>query len=52
MSFAFGLAVFILVLYFSYRWTGRELGDKTLNRLRYLLAVFIGGVLLLEALAI
>lgn len=48
MSFAFGLAVFILVLYFSYRWTGRELGDKTLNRLRYLLAVFIGGVLLLE----
>ncbi|MBJ6609190.1 MAG: polysulfide reductase NrfD [Candidatus Thiothrix moscowensis] len=48
MSFAFGLAVFILVLYFAYTWTGRPLGDAVLNRLRYLLAVFIGGVLLLE----
>lgn len=48
MSFAFGLAVFILVLHFTYKWTGRELGDKVMNRLRYLLAVFIAGVLLLE----
>ncbi len=48
MSFAFGLAVFILVLHFTYKWTGRELGDKVMNRLRYLLAVFIGGVLLME----
>ncbi|EIJ36279.1 NrfD/PsrC family molybdoenzyme membrane anchor subunit [Thiothrix nivea] len=48
MSFVFGLAVFILVLYFAYKWTGRELGDVVLNRLRYLLAVFIGAVLLLE----
>lgn len=48
MSFAFGLAIFILVLFASYRWTGRELGDATLNRLRYLLAVFIGAVMFLE----
>lgn len=48
MSFVFGLAVFILVLYFAYAWTGRPLGDVVLNRLRRLLAVFIGGVLLLE----
>lgn len=48
MSFVFGLAVFILVLYCAYKWTGRELGDAVLNRLRYLLAVFIGAVLLLE----
>jgi molybdopterin-containing oxidoreductase family membrane subunit len=43
-----GLAVFILVLHFAYTWTGRPLGDVVMNRLRYLLAVFVGGVLLLE----
>jgi molybdopterin-containing oxidoreductase family membrane subunit len=48
MSFALGLSVFILVLHFAYTWTGRQLGDAVMNRLRYLLAVFIGGVLLLE----
>ncbi|MEN9423946.1 MAG: polysulfide reductase NrfD, partial [Pseudomonadota bacterium] len=48
MSFAMGLAVFILVLHFAYTWTGRPLGDVVMNRLRYLLAVFVGGVLLLE----
>lgn len=48
MSFAMGLAVFILVLHFAYAWTGRQLGNAVMNRLRYLLAVFIGGVLLLE----
>lgn len=48
MSFAFGLAIFILVLHFTYKWTGRELGDVVMNRLRYLLAVFIAGVLLME----
>ncbi len=48
MSFALGLAVFILVLHFAYAWTGRQLGDVVMNRLRYLLAIFIGGVLLLE----
>ncbi|MCB1639186.1 MAG: polysulfide reductase NrfD, partial [Thiothrix sp.] len=48
MSFALGLAVFILVLYASFAFTGRPLGDRVLNRLRYLLAVFIGAVLFLE----
>jgi len=48
MSFALGLAVFILVLYFAYKWTDRKIGDVVLNRLRYLLAVFVAGVLFLE----
>jgi molybdopterin-containing oxidoreductase family membrane subunit len=48
MSFAMGLSVFILVLHFAYSWTGRQLGDVVMNRLRYLLAAFIGGVLLIE----
>jgi molybdopterin-containing oxidoreductase family membrane subunit len=48
MSFAFGLAIFILVLHFAYKWTERELGEVVMNRLRNLLAVFICGVLLLE----
>ncbi len=45
MSFAFGLAIFILVLMASYNWTGRELGDAVLNRLRSLLGIFIAAVL-------
>lgn len=48
MSFSLGLAVFILVLFASYSWTGRELGDATVKRLRYLLAIFVGAVLFLE----
>ena len=48
MSFALGLSVFILVLYFAYTWTGRQLGDAVRDRIRDLLAEFIGGVLLLE----
>ncbi|MEZ5479818.1 MAG: NrfD/PsrC family molybdoenzyme membrane anchor subunit [Thiolinea sp.] len=48
MSFSLGLAVFILVLFASYAWTGRELGDATVQRLRYLLAIFVGAVLFLE----
>lgn len=48
LSFALGLAVFNLVLMASYACTKRELGDVIVNKLRYLLAVFIGGVLLLE----
>ncbi len=48
MSFALGLALFLLILLAAYRLTERELGDVVLNRLRYLLAVFIGAVLLLE----
>ena len=45
MSFAFGLAIFLLVLMASYHWTGRELGDDILARLRNLLGVFVAAVL-------
>jgi molybdopterin-containing oxidoreductase family membrane subunit len=45
MSFAFGMAIFILVLMASYHWTGRELGDEMLDRLRSLLGVFVAAVL-------
>ncbi len=48
LSFSLGLAIFIIVLMAAYKWTQREVGDTVLNRLRYLLAVFILGVLLLE----
>jgi molybdopterin-containing oxidoreductase family membrane subunit len=45
MSFAFGMAIFILVLMASYHWTDRELGDNILARLRSLLGVFVAAVL-------
>ena len=45
MSFAFGLAIFVLVLLSSYNGTGRELGDSVIRRLRNLLGVFVGAVL-------
>ena len=45
MSFSFGLAIFILVLMASYNWTGRELGDAVIARLRNLLGVFVAAVL-------
>jgi len=45
MSFSFGLAIFILVLMASYNWTGRELGDEVVSRLRNLLGVFVAAVL-------
>jgi len=48
LSFSVGMAVFIMVLMASFKWTGRDLGDVILNKLRYLLAVFILSVLLLE----
>lgn len=48
LSFSAGLAIFILVLIAAYKFSQRDLGDMILNRLRYLLAVFILGVLLLE----
>ncbi len=44
MSFAYGLAVFILVLMAGYAWTGRPLGDAVLFRLKNLLGVFIASV--------
>lgn len=48
LSFAFGLAAFNLVLIASFKWTKRPLGNMLVNRLRYLLGIFIGSVLLLE----
>ena len=45
MSFSFGLAIFILVLMASYKWTERPLGDAILFRLKNLLGVFIAAVL-------
>jgi len=45
MSFSFGLAIFILVLMASYRWTERPLGDRLLYRLKNLLGVFVAAVL-------
>ena len=45
MSFAFGLAIFILVLMASYNWPGRELGDVVIARLRNLLGVVVAAVM-------
>lgn len=45
MSFSFGLAIFILVLMASYKWTDRELGDVVIARLRNLLGIFVAAVL-------
>jgi len=45
MSFSFGLAIFILVLMASYKWTNMELGDVVVRRLRNLLGVFVVSVL-------
>jgi Ni/Fe-hydrogenase subunit HybB-like protein len=44
-SFAYGLALFLLVLMPAMRWTGREFGDVTFSRLRKLLAVFVAASL-------
>src|SRR4030066_109982 len=45
MSFAFGLAIFLLVLMAATRWTGRPLGDVMVARLKNLLGVFVASVL-------
>lgn len=41
MSFSFGLAIFILVLFAAYQGSGRELGDVIVDRLRRLLSLFV-----------
>ncbi|MCK5919211.1 MAG: polysulfide reductase NrfD [Cocleimonas sp.] len=48
LSYVLGTAIYSLVLMAAYQWTGRELGDKVLNRLRYTLAIFIAAVLFFE----
>ena len=45
MSFSFGLAIYILVLMASFKWTDRALGDVVIARLRKLLGVFAAAVL-------
>jgi molybdopterin-containing oxidoreductase family membrane subunit len=45
LSFAYGLAIFILVLMSATAWSARPLGDVTLNRLKNLLGVFVASVL-------
>lgn len=45
MSFAYGLAVYLMVLAAAYAWTGRALGDAVMLRLKGLLAVFVAAVL-------
>jgi len=45
MSFSFGLAVYMLVLMASYKYSDRELGDFVITKLRKLLGVFIAAVL-------
>ena len=49
MSFAFGLAIYILVLLAAYRGTEREIGDVVMQRLGRLLGVFVGAVLYFTA---
>jgi len=44
MSFAYGLAIFMLVLMFAFDQDGRRIGDSVLFRLRSLLGVFVGSV--------
>lgn len=45
MSFAFGLAIFILMVTASYRASGRPLGDLILFKMRNLLGIFIAAML-------
>jgi Ni/Fe-hydrogenase subunit HybB-like protein len=45
MSFAYGLAIYLMVLAAAYAWTGRTLGDSVMLRLKSLLAVFVAAVL-------
>ena len=45
MSFAYGLAVYLLLLMFTFNADKRELGDAVLFRLKNLLGVFVAAVL-------
>jgi molybdopterin-containing oxidoreductase family membrane subunit len=45
MSFAYGLAAYLLVLMFVFKVDGREIGDSLLRRLKNLLGVFVAAVL-------
>jgi len=45
LSFAYGLAIFMLVIMAAARWTKRELGDVLVTRLKNLLGVFVASAL-------
>jgi Ni/Fe-hydrogenase subunit HybB-like protein len=45
LSFAYGLAIFLLVLMAATRWSGRELGDVMVKRLKNLLGIFVASAL-------
>jgi len=45
MSFAYGLAIYLLVLLFTFEQEGRVLGDRLLRRLKNLLGVFVAAIL-------
>lgn len=45
MSFAYGLAIYLLVLFFTFNQEGRPLGDVIVTRLKNLLGVFVAAVL-------
>jgi molybdopterin-containing oxidoreductase family membrane subunit len=45
MSFAFGMAFFILVLMAAYWWCGKSVGQQQLTAMKRLLGVFVGAVL-------
>ncbi len=49
MSFAFGLAIFNIVLAVAFKGTQRPLGDVLVERLRKLLGIFVAAVLFLVA---
>lgn len=45
MSFAYGLAIYLLVLMFSFAWDERPIGPAMLKRLKNLLALFVSAIL-------
>ncbi len=45
MSFAYGLAAYLLVLMFAFKADGREIGDVLLRRLKNLLGIFVAAIL-------
>lgn len=45
MSFAYGLAVYMLFLMFTFNADGRQIGDKIMNRMKNLLGVFTAAIL-------
>ncbi len=49
LSFSFGLAIFMLVMFAAFKWTGRPLGDLVVNRLKNLLGVFVAATFYFSA---